>query len=66
MCRQSTKLQRSMLTLSYSIKFNETFKVLPLGLYESIYTALGESLMANIALSFACAIFATWLSLWAV
>ena len=33
---------------SLSVKYNKTLKALPLHLYES-YTALGESLMTNIA-----------------
>ena len=51
----------SSVNTSLSLKYNKTFKALPLHLYESTYTALGEGLMTNIALRFTSprAIFAT-------
>ena len=42
-----------------SVKYNKTLKALPLCIK---YTALGEGLVTNITLGFACAIFATRLS----
>ena len=49
----------SSVKISLSIKYNKALEALPLHLYESIYTAPGESLVTNIALGFTCAIFAT-------
>ena len=40
----------SSVNTSFSLKYNKTLKALPLRLYESIQTALGEGLVTNIAL----------------